>query len=88
MGAYTCTVTKTKVFEIGNSQAVRIPQEFQFDVDEVEILRQGKEIVLRRVPATLGEALASITPFSDDFMEDYLKNGGNQGEFEKREELL
>lgn len=64
------------------------PQEFQFDVDEVEILPQGNEIVLRSVPTTLGEALADIGPFSDDFMEDYVENGRNQGEFEKREELL
>lgn len=57
-------------------------------MDEVDILRQGNEIVLRKGPVTLGEALASIRPFSDDFMEDYLRNGRNQGELEKRAELL
>jgi antitoxin VapB len=30
----------TKVFKSGNSQAVRIPVEFQFDTDEVEIFRR------------------------------------------------
>lgn len=29
------------VFKSGNSQAVRLPKEFQFDVAEVEILRRG-----------------------------------------------
>jgi antitoxin VapB len=38
----------TKVFRSGNSQAVRIPREFQFDTDEVEIERRGDEIILRR----------------------------------------
>ena len=28
----------TKVFQSGNSQAVRIPVDFRFDVDTVEIL--------------------------------------------------
>lgn len=40
-------MTTTKVFQSGNSQAVRIPREFQFDVAEVEIERHGDEIVLR-----------------------------------------
>jgi hypothetical protein len=40
-------MTITNVFQSGNSQAVRIPREFQFDVAEVEIERHGDEIVLR-----------------------------------------
>ena len=40
-------MTITKVFQSGNSQAVRIPREFQFDVAEVEIERHGDGIVLR-----------------------------------------
>lgn len=53
----------TKVFRSGNSQAVRLPKEFQFDVDEVEILKQGEDIILRKKPANLltaFQALASI----------------------------
>ena len=37
-----------KIFKSGNSQAVRLPKEFQFDVSEVEIFRRGDEVVLRR----------------------------------------
>jgi antitoxin VapB len=36
-----------KVFKSGNSQAVRLPKEFRFDADEVEIFRRGEEVVLR-----------------------------------------
>ena len=37
-----------KVFKNGNSQAVRLPKEFQFQSSEVEILRRGDEIILRK----------------------------------------
>lgn len=36
-----------KVFKSGNSQAVRLPKEFRFDSEEVEIFRRGHEVVLR-----------------------------------------
>jgi antitoxin VapB len=31
----------------GNSQAVRLPKQFRFSGDEVEIFRRGDEVVLR-----------------------------------------
>lgn len=31
----------TRVFKSGNSQAVRMPQKFQLDTNEVEIYRRG-----------------------------------------------
>ena len=58
----------TTVFRSGNSQAVRLPKDFQFDVHEVEIFRRGDEIVLRRVPS-LSRAFELLTELSDDFME-------------------
>ena len=42
----------TSVFKSGNSQAVRLPKDFQFSVSEVEIFRRGDEVVLRQVPKT------------------------------------
>ena len=39
-----------KVFWIGGSQAVRLPQEFRFDTAEVRIRRQGDAIFLEPVP--------------------------------------
>ena len=58
----------TRVFRSGNSQAVRLPKEFQFDVDEVEILRRGEEIVLRKKPRNLTAAFELLTSLPDDFM--------------------
>jgi antitoxin VapB len=56
------------VFKSGNSQAVRLPKDFQFDVREVEILRRGDEIVLRRIPANLGQAFELLGALPEDFM--------------------
>ena len=36
-----------KIFMNGRSQAVRLPKDFRFDVDEVYIERRGDEVVLR-----------------------------------------
>lgn len=36
-----------KVFKSGNSQAVRLPKEFRFSVEEVEVTREGEAIILR-----------------------------------------
>ncbi|MEM6431415.1 MAG: AbrB/MazE/SpoVT family DNA-binding domain-containing protein [Deinococcota bacterium] len=39
----------TKVFQSGNSQAVRIPKEFRLEHDEVEITQRGDELILRPI---------------------------------------
>ncbi|MDD2599820.1 MAG: type II toxin-antitoxin system VapB family antitoxin [Kiritimatiellae bacterium] len=36
----------TKVFQSGNSQAVRIPKEYRIDADEITVNRIGKALVL------------------------------------------
>lgn len=58
---------KTKIFKSGNSQAVRIPIDFHFEGDEVEIIKRKNEIVLRQIPKNLGEAFSVFTRLSDDF---------------------
>ena len=40
-------MTTARIFISGNSQAVRLPKEFRFDVSEVEIFRRGDEVVLK-----------------------------------------
>jgi antitoxin VapB len=40
-------MTIARVFKSGNSQAVRLPKQFRFQGDEVEIFRRGDEVVLR-----------------------------------------
>jgi len=59
-----------KVFKSGNSQAVRIPAEFQFDTDEVEIFRRDDELVLRVKAKSLERAFHLLTSLPTDFMEE------------------
>ena len=56
-----------KVFQSGNSQAVRLPKEFRITSSEVEIFRRGGDIVLREKHKTLAEALAELPPLPEDF---------------------
>ena len=43
-------MTYARVFQSGNSQAVRLPKEFRFSADRVEIFRRGDEVILRECP--------------------------------------
>ena len=70
-----------KIFKSGNSQAVRLPKEFQFDVPEVEIFRRGDEVVLKKKLKNLARVFELLTNMSDDFME----NGRQQSSVQKRE---
>ncbi|MDR0230566.1 MAG: antitoxin [Dysgonamonadaceae bacterium] len=70
----------TKVFKSGNSQAVRIPKEYQIDSDELYINKIGNAIVIfpKNDPWKLfKESLA-------DFSDDYFAGGRNQPEMQKR----
>ncbi len=59
-----------KVFKSGNSQAVRIPKEFQLEVEEVEIRRKGESLILRSKRQSWAALIDSLKKFTDDFMED------------------
>jgi antitoxin VapB len=59
-----------KIFKSGNSQAVRIPKEFRFDVNEVEIFKRGEELVLRPKAKNLGVVFDLLSEMPDDFMVD------------------
>jgi antitoxin VapB len=61
-------MTTTRVFQNGNSQAVRIPKEFQLDSTEVEIFRRGDELVLRPKKSNLLDVLDIFAALPDDFM--------------------
>ena len=54
-------MTTAKVFQSGNSQAVRLPREMRLDVSEVEITRHGDLLILR--PIRREATLASATAF-------------------------
>ncbi len=62
------TVRLARVFRSGNSQAVRLPRDMQIDADEVEIFRDGDDIVLRRRPRNLAAAFDLLASLPDDFM--------------------
>jgi antitoxin VapB len=72
-----------KVFKSGNSQAVRLPKAYQFDVKEVQIFRRGDEIVLKRKPSNLAIAFEILAGMSDDFMAE----GRSQPSVQERESL-
>lgn len=72
-----------KLFQNGQSQAVRLPKEFRFEGDEVIIKRSGNAVVL--IPSNHSwDVLAnSLNKFSDDFMDDR-----NQPTEQNREDLF
>ncbi len=73
----------TRIFRSGNSQAARLPKEFRFEEDEVEIFRRGEEVVLRRKPRNLSEAFEILTRLPEDFLE----SGRQDTPAQEREDL-
>jgi antitoxin VapB len=69
-----------KIFRSDNSQAVRIPKEFQLEGSEVEIVKRGSSLVLRPCKRSWTPLFDSLNKFSDDFMKD----GRKQRRPEKR----
>lgn len=47
--ATTVVRRRAKVFWTGRSQAIRLPKEFRFEADEVDIHREGDRVVLETV---------------------------------------
>ena len=72
-----------RVFQSGNSQAVRLPKEFRLDVDQVEIFRRGDEIVLRPCP----ESAVHIFDTLADLPADFLAEGRNDTPPQEREPI-
>ena len=58
-----------RVFRSGNSQAVRLPKEFQFTSKEIEIIRRGDELVLREKKQGLTRAFEILAGLPDDVFE-------------------
>ena len=70
----------TKVFKSGNSQAIRIPKEYQIDADELFINKIGNAIVIFPKNDPWKTFKESLTDFSDD----YFISGRNQPKMKKR----
>ena len=59
-----------RVFQSGNSQAIRLPKEFRFQSSEVEIFRQGDDWVLRERKRSAADIFDLLRGFPEDFMAD------------------
>ncbi len=57
-----------KIFLNNRSQAVRLPKDFQFNVNEVFIRKQGNDVVLSPRPANWDAYLAGSPIAPSDFM--------------------
>jgi antitoxin VapB len=81
--------TISRVFMNGNSQAVRIPQEFRFDASRVEIFRNADgDLVLHPVPTDRGAALLdALKGFDDEFVALLESGQAEQPAMQEREPL-
>jgi antitoxin VapB len=61
-------VATARIFRSGNSQAVRLPKAFRFEGSEVEILRRGKDVILREKPRSPLTLLELIDALPDDML--------------------
>jgi antitoxin VapB len=71
-------MTLARVFQSGNGQTVRLPKEFRFTSGEVEIFRQGNNIVLRERPASAVAIFDALAGMPGDFMADGRDDGPPQ----------
>jgi len=70
-----------KLFKNGGSQAVRLPKDCRFEGTEVYVKRVGSAVILYPKDDPWALLRESLNEFPDDFME----GGRNQGEHEQRE---
>jgi antitoxin VapB len=57
-----------KLFQNGQSQAVRLPKEFRFKGDHVFVKKSGNTVVLIPTKSSWDTLIQSLDKFSDDFM--------------------
>lgn len=70
-----------KIVKSGDSQAVWLPKDFHFDVDEIEITREGDAVVLRpKIDADRRRA-ALRAAISRGLSDDFMINGRDQPDF-------
>ena len=83
------TTLNSRVFMNGNSQAVRIPQEFRLNTSQVEITRnKDGDLVIHAIPENRGTALLeALSAFDNDFIEILEENYRTQPTMQEREDL-
>ena len=62
-----------KIFKSGRSQAVRLPEEFRFEGDEVMVTRLGAAVVLLPKNHDWEVIFGALEGFGEDFMMDRLQ---------------
>lgn len=72
-----------KVFDSGNSQAIRIPKKFKLKGKEAYITKIGDAIVILPMKQKWNSLISSIDKFSNDFLTDR-----SQPTLEKRDEIF
>ena len=76
-----------RVFKSGNSQAVRLPKEFRFSVDEVEVSREGDAIILRPRPESNRGWSSLRSALKRGVSDDFMKEGREQPTEKDRADL-
>jgi antitoxin VapB len=79
----------SRVFMNGNSQAVRIPQEFRLETNQVEVSRNERgELIIRPIPPNRGEAvLQALSAFDDEFVTHLEEGREGEPAPQERDEL-
>jgi antitoxin VapB len=65
------TQKDSTVFTSGNSQAVRIPKEFQLTTKHVRVIRRGDELIIKPKYLTTAEILANMPPLDPNEQDDW-----------------
>ena len=73
-------VETAKLFQNGSSQAVRLPKAFRIPGNEVKIFKNGNQVILEPIETTWDSLFDSLSEFPEDFMKD----GRNQPDMQKR----
>jgi antitoxin VapB len=87
MYARDCLPRFAKVFRSGNSQAVRLPKDFRFDVEEVEVSREGDAVILRPRRDASAQWASLRAAVDRGFSADFMAEGRQQSDNQKRPEL-
>ena len=73
-------IQTTKVFMNGRSQAVRIPQEYRFEEDELFINKIGDALILTPRSALIDTLRVGAEMIPDDFMDSRPEEIGSERE--------
>ena len=62
-------MTHDRIFQSGNSQAVRLSKGFRFSADRVEVFWRGDEVV-REIPPSAAAIVDRLASLPENFMDE------------------